>query len=102
MSAALCAWYEREKRDLPWRRTHDPYAIWVSEVMLQQTRVETAVPYYRAFVDKWPHTAGACRCRRTGRTQGMARAGILFACTQPADRGQICRGKPWRVYPRRS
>ena len=54
MPRALCAWYERAKRDLPWRRTHDPYAIWVSEIMLQQTRVETAAPYYHAFIGKWP------------------------------------------------
>jgi A/G-specific adenine glycosylase len=51
---ALCAWYQREKRDLPWRRTSDPYAVWVSEIMLQQTRVETVLPYYRAFLERWP------------------------------------------------
>ncbi|MFZ5974186.1 MAG: A/G-specific adenine glycosylase, partial [Bacillota bacterium] len=55
MAHALCAWYESAKRDLPWRQTHDPYAVWVSEIMLQQTRVETAVPYYRAFMGKWPN-----------------------------------------------
>lgn len=54
MPAALCAWYERAKRDLPWRRTHDPYAVWISEVMLQQTRVKTVIPYFRAFMDRWP------------------------------------------------
>ncbi|MCW2277190.1 A/G-specific adenine glycosylase [Heliophilum fasciatum] len=51
---ALLAWYQREKRDLPWRRTTDPYAIWVSEVMLQQTRVETVIPYYRNFLRLFP------------------------------------------------
>ena len=47
-------WYDRERRDLPWRRTRDPYAIWVSEVMLQQTRVETVEPYYRRFLERYP------------------------------------------------
>ena len=46
----LLDWYRRHRRDLPWRRTRDPYAIWVSEVMLQQTTVRTAGPYYEAFL----------------------------------------------------
>lgn len=50
----LLAWYDREARDLPWRRTRDPYAIWVSEVMLQQTQVATATPYYRQFLRRFP------------------------------------------------
>lgn len=55
---ALLRWYDRHKRDLPWRRTRDPYAIWVSEIMLQQTRVETVVPYWQRFLERFP-TAGA-------------------------------------------
>ncbi|RME51184.1 MAG: A/G-specific adenine glycosylase [Deltaproteobacteria bacterium] len=50
----LIAWYAENHRDLPWRRTDDPYAIWISEVMLQQTRVETVLPYYRAFLACFP------------------------------------------------
>jgi A/G-specific adenine glycosylase len=50
----LLAWFRREARDLPWRRTRDPYAIWVSEVMLQQTQVATASPYYRQFLRLFP------------------------------------------------
>jgi A/G-specific adenine glycosylase len=41
----LLSWYDKNKRDLPWRRERDPYKIWVSEVMLQQTRVDTVIPY---------------------------------------------------------
>lgn len=52
--AQLLAWYAASKRDLPWRRTRDPYAIWISEVMLQQTRVETVVPYYERFLGAFP------------------------------------------------
>ena len=51
---ALLSWYRTHKRDLPWRRTTDPYAIWISEVMLQQTRVDTVIPYYQAFMEKYP------------------------------------------------
>lgn len=51
---ALVQWYESVKRDLPWRRTSNPYYIWVSEVMLQQTRVDTVIPYYERFIKKYP------------------------------------------------
>ena len=54
----LLAWYHRHKRPLPWRDTRDPYAIWVSEIMLQQTRVEQALPYYLRFMAAFP-TAGS-------------------------------------------
>jgi A/G-specific adenine glycosylase len=57
----LGRWYDREARDLPWRRTRDPYAVWVSEVMLQQTRVETVVPYYRRFLARWPDVHALAR-----------------------------------------
>ncbi len=50
----LLAWYAVEARDLPWRQTADPYAIWVSEIMLQQTQVETARPYYARFLEYFP------------------------------------------------
>ncbi|MCH7323250.1 A/G-specific adenine glycosylase [Solibacillus sp. MA9] len=51
---ALVEWFKKEHRDLPWRHTKDPYKIWVSEVMLQQTRVDTVIPYYNRFMDKYP------------------------------------------------
>jgi A/G-specific adenine glycosylase len=54
LTEALLDWYRRNARDLPWRRTRDPYAIWVAEVMLQQTRVETVLPYYRRWMKKFP------------------------------------------------
>jgi A/G-specific adenine glycosylase len=52
--ARLLAWYDQHARDLPWRRTRDPYAIWVSEIMLQQTRVDTVVPYFQRFLARFP------------------------------------------------
>ena len=56
-SAALVDWYQDAHRDLPWRRTRDPYRIWLSEVMLQQTQVETVLPYYERFLARWPTVA---------------------------------------------
>ena len=50
----LLAWFDANARDLPWRRTRDPYRIWVSEIMLQQTRVETVRPYYQRFLKAFP------------------------------------------------
>ncbi|WP_434381811.1 A/G-specific adenine glycosylase [Melittangium boletus] len=52
--AGLLAWYDQQKRDLPWRRTRDPYAIWLSEVMLQQTQVATVIPYWERFLQRFP------------------------------------------------
>jgi A/G-specific adenine glycosylase len=53
----LAAWYRQGHRDLPWRETSDPYRIWVSEIMLQQTRVQTAIPYYQRFLERFPTVA---------------------------------------------
>ena len=53
----LLAWYENAKRDLPWRRTADPYAIWISEIMLQQTRVSAVIPYFERFLARFPDAA---------------------------------------------
>jgi len=52
--APLLSWYDQHKRDLPWRHTRDPYAIWISEAMLQQTRVETVIPYWNRFLEAFP------------------------------------------------
>lgn len=50
----LLRWFRRTARDLPWRRTRDPYAVWVSEIMLQQTQVTTVIPYYRRWMRRFP------------------------------------------------
>ncbi len=54
IQARLLEWFEKNERDLPWRRTRDPYAIWVSEIMLQQTQVTTVIPYYQRFLKSFP------------------------------------------------
>ena len=58
LAADLVAWYRRGHRDMPWRHTRDPYRIWVSEIMLQQTTVAAVIPYYHRFLERFP-TVGA-------------------------------------------
>src|SRR5438874_13248323 len=57
-ATALLEWYDRHRRDLPWRaapgETPDPYRVWLSEIMLQQTSVKTVAPYYARFLTRWP------------------------------------------------
>ena len=57
LAADLLSWYDHAAADLPWRRTSDPYAIWLSEIMLQQTQVETVIPYYERFLVNFPTVA---------------------------------------------
>ena len=59
MRELLLAWYATNGRDLPWRQTRDPYAILVSEVMLQQTQVDRVVPRYARWLERWPTARGA-------------------------------------------
>jgi A/G-specific adenine glycosylase len=54
IATAVVTHYTRDRRDLPWRRTRDPYAIWVSEIMLQQTRVQTVIPYWERWMQRFP------------------------------------------------
>ena len=54
---ALLTWYGEQGRDLPWRRSRDPYAIWISEIMLQQTQVKTVMPYYQRWLELFPTVA---------------------------------------------
>src|ERR1041384_7149578 len=51
----LLAWYTTAAADLPWRRTRDPYRVWLSEIMLQQTRVAGVIPYYERFLERFPN-----------------------------------------------
>ncbi|NJO01982.1 MAG: A/G-specific adenine glycosylase, partial [Bacteroidia bacterium] len=50
----IIKWYLRNQRNLPWRHTRDPYAIWISEIILQQTRVKQGLPYYQKFMSRYP------------------------------------------------
>src|SRR6266566_3444379 len=55
ISSLLLGWYRSAHRDLPWRRVSDPYRIWVSEIMLQQTRAQAVIPYYERFLTRFPN-----------------------------------------------
>jgi len=61
----LVQWYDRAHRDLPWRRSTDPYAIWVSEIMLQQTRVAAVIPYYERFLKRFPRVEDLAHATET-------------------------------------
>ena len=54
LSSRLLLWYQENARTLPWRENHDPYRIWISEIMLQQTQVNTVIPYYLKFIKRFP------------------------------------------------
>ncbi|MDE2229013.1 MAG: A/G-specific adenine glycosylase [Alphaproteobacteria bacterium] len=98
LSASLLAWYDRHRRDLPWRarpgETPDPYRVWISEIMLQQTTVAAVGPYYRRFLARWPDAAALARAELDDvlhAWQGLgyyARARNLHACARAvAQRG---------------
>jgi len=61
LRSALLTWYRRHRRRLPWRETRDPYRIWVSEILLQQTQVATATPYYARFLTRFPSVRALAR-----------------------------------------
>ena len=54
-SKDLIKWYKVNKRELPWRKTKDPYKIWLSEIILQQTKIAQGLPYYLRFINKYPN-----------------------------------------------
>ncbi|MEP6955043.1 MAG: A/G-specific adenine glycosylase [Solirubrobacteraceae bacterium] len=64
MVGLLLEWYAREARDLPWRRTSDPYSVLVSELMLQQTQVSRVIPAYEAWLERWPTAEALAAARR--------------------------------------
>jgi A/G-specific adenine glycosylase len=61
MNRQLMIWYKRNQRSLPWRKTNDPYRIWISEIMLQQTQVDTVIPYYHRFLKAFPTVPSLAR-----------------------------------------
>jgi A/G-specific adenine glycosylase len=88
LKQSLLAWYANAGRDLPWRHCHDPYAIWVSEIMLQQTQVKTVIPYYHRWLAQFPtleQLASADLQQVLKAWEGLGyytRARNLYACAQ--------------------
>ena len=72
---ALLAWYDRQRRAMPWRGERDPYRVWLSEVMLQQTQVATATPYYRSFLERFPTLESLARARESDVLEAWAGLG---------------------------
>jgi A/G-specific adenine glycosylase len=84
----LLNWYDANRRDLPWRRTSDPYSIWLSEIMLQQTRVGAVLDHYRRFLTRFPNVESLARAREQSVLAAWSglgyyrRAGNLHACAK--------------------
>jgi A/G-specific adenine glycosylase len=97
IASKLLAWYRANLRDLPWRATRDPYRIWVSEIMLQQTRAEAVIPYYEKFLQRFPTAAALAGARQDEvlaiwaglgyytRARNLHRAAAQVAAGFPAD-----------------
>ena len=83
----LLAWYAAHRRDLPWRQTREPYAIWLSEVMLQQTRVAAVIPYYEKFLTLFPSVEALAAAPEQIVARGLGWAGLLFAGAELAASG---------------
>ncbi len=88
-SDKVVEWYKTNKRDLPWRETDDPYKIWLSEIILQQTRVNQGIPYYLRFVEKFPTYACIGIGHRARCAAALARIGLLYPGTEFT---QVCQG----------
>ena len=94
----LLAWYDANRRDLPWRRTNDPYRILVSEVMLQQTRVAAVLPYYERFIKLFPTALTLARARDSSVLRAWAGLGYYSRARrlQAAAKEIASRGFPSR------
>ncbi|MCC2678468.1 MAG: A/G-specific adenine glycosylase [Pseudobdellovibrio sp.] len=75
MQKELLKWYRQNRRELPWRKNRDPYAIWISEVMLQQTTVAAVIPYYEKFMKRFPKVADLARANEAQVTEMWAGLG---------------------------
>ena len=97
-AAKLTKWYDGAKRDLPWRKTRDPYRILVSEIMLQQTRAQAVIPYYEKFLDSFPTAQDLARASETAVLRGWSGLGyyqrarnLQRAARQIVERGAFPR-----------
>ena len=81
ISHRLLAWFFAHRRELPWRGESDPYRIWVSETMLQQTRCETVCAYYPRFLERFPDLAALARAGQ----EEVLKACLLYTSPSPRD-----------------
>lgn len=95
----LLGWYERNKRDLPWRRDREPYHVWLSEIMLQQTRVEAVKGYYARFLAELPDIPSLAACDPDRLHKALGGPRLLFPRAQPAKGRAADRLGLWRRVP---
>ena len=99
IQSRLLAWADTGLRDLPWRRDRTPYRVWVSEIMLQQTRVETVIPYFQRWMANFPTIWALARSRSGRDAQVLGGIGLLRALQAPASRGADRRPRAWGKPP---
>ena len=73
----LLGWFRQFRRDLPWRRNTDAYRVWLSEIMLQQTRVAAVIPYYERFLEHFPDARALAEARKKKSPAAVVRPRIL-------------------------
>ncbi|MFN5318299.1 MAG: A/G-specific adenine glycosylase [Bacteroidia bacterium] len=98
VTGALMHWYQQSKRDLPWRDANDPYKIWLSEIILQQTRVDQGMPYYYRFIEKFPTVhamAEASEDEILHLWQGLG----YYARARNMHRAAQILSKEWKTFP---
>lgn len=99
LRGALLNWYDAHARDLPWRRDTDPYRVWVSEVMLQQTRVETVIPYYERWLARFPDAAALAEASEDQVLQAWAGLGYYRRARALHSGARILRERHGGVLP---
>jgi A/G-specific adenine glycosylase len=98
-NAALLSWYEAEHRNLPWRRTADPYAILVAEVMLQQTQAERVIPFYDRFLARFPTTAALAAAPLSDVLEAWSGLGYNSRAQRLHDAARIVARSGWPQTP---
>ena len=99
--AQLLGWYADAKRDLDWRRTRDPYRVWISEIMLQQTRVAAVLPYYRRFLARFPTVNALARARRESVLRSWAGLGYYSRARNLHRAAKVIVARHGGEFPRR-
>lgn len=101
-SAALTAWFGAQARDLPWRRTRDPYAIFVSELMLQQTQVAAVIPYYERWMARFPDVASLAAAEEAEVLRHWAGLGYYARARNLHRAARVIAERHGGVFPRRA
>ena len=97
---ALAAWYGRHGRDLPWRRDADPYRVWISEIMLQQTRVAAVIPYYERFLRRFPTVRHLARAKESSVLAAWSGLGYYRRARMLHQAAKQIAGEMRGVFPR--